>query len=199
METGEPSHIYRSFNSEMREKLDQLLDCSKLSEDDQSIRNVSHFILSSIHFSEAPNVIKHITKQHFGQENELAGLDRESDQKKYLLFFVAHELIFKSREFSKGRQVLESILADGSKSRQELEVDSLAYIRAIGDNLQQWITHFCLVQGETDYYRLNVVVNLLDLWDSHFIFQKTFTDTLRLFIMPSHEQAKAKFLANQCL
>lgn len=54
---------------------------------------------------------------------------------------------------------------DGSMEHQEVEVDKLAYVYAIGDNLQQWITHLCLELGETDYFRIKEVLNVLNLWE----------------------------------
>ena len=75
----------------------------------------------------------------------------------------------------------------------------MAYVYAIGDNLMAWTSYLCLENGESDYYRLNEIVNMLDLWDNQFIFQNTFINLLKLYVLPSYQLAKDRFLANQCL
>lgn len=51
--------------------------------------------------------------------------------KKYLFFYIAHDLIFKTKDRQMSLQIYES----DSKQRQEVEVSNLAYIAAIGDSL----------------------------------------------------------------
>jgi hypothetical protein len=56
--------------------------------------------------------------------------------------------------------------------REELEVDAYSFVYAVGDNLEDWIKHLCYIQGESDFYRLSEIVNILDLWESQMIFTK---------------------------
>ena len=76
-------------------------------------------------------MIEMVTKTHFPVE----GQKEANLEKKYLLFYIVHELMFKSLE-------------------QPGSGDKFAYVRAVGDNLSTWIASLVLHQGETDYFRL---------------------------------------------
>lgn len=45
--------------------------------------------------------------------------------------------------------------------------------------------------------RLNEVLNILEIWDSNYIYDKKFLSGLRLYIQPQFEMAKDKFVTNQ--
>lgn len=66
----------------------------------------------------------------------------------------------------------------------------MAYVYAIGDHLQKWIVNICLERCESNYMRLNSILNVLDLWDTQFIFQHSFIHRLKIFLMPQHDLAK---------
>lgn len=107
---------------------------------------ISDIILGKIHLSEAPKVISHITKTQFSGESK-----NEDLQKKYIFWYVAHDLIFKSKNLSLETQTLEG-------STEPIAIDKLQYIYQIGDNLAQWTSYLCFDLGESDYYRLNEVL-----------------------------------------
>lgn len=101
---------------------------------------------------DASKVIKHITKTQFEG-------DAKPDEisKKYIFFYISHDLIFKSKELNIETQVLE-IDPENEALNEELEIDKLSYVYAIGDHLQTWISHLCFHFGESDYYRLNEIL-----------------------------------------
>ena len=72
----------------------------------------------------------------------------------------------------KRRQEVEA----GSEVEKKLERLKFSYIYAIGDQLMVWTCHLCLELGETDYYRLNEILQILNIWQDQFIFTKTFID-----------------------
>ena len=137
-------------------------------------------------------MISHITSKHFSAKHEYHD-HSVSLPKKYLFFYIAHDLIFKTKD----RQVPLQLFEDENKQRHEVEVDSLAYIKAIGDSLQIWVSYLCLDMNEQDYVRLNEVLNILDLWDNNYIYDKKFISGLRLYVQPQFEMAKDRFVTNQ--
>jgi hypothetical protein len=207
------THAHSEFDSEMKQKLEDLLQPSKMKDEHASIQFISSYIVENIHLSEAAKVIEHITKRHFRKSEdphsmESAQINQEALSKKYLFFYLAFDLIFKTKQM-KGttvedspniiRQMLQKKAADGTLEHEVVEADKLAYVYAIGDNLQQWVTYLCLDVCETDYARLKEILNVLNLWEQQFIYQKKFIDRLKLFIGPQHDIAKSKYMANQCL
>ena len=140
----------------------------------------------------ASDVITHLTQKHFSAKHEHHD-PSVSLPKKYLFFYIAHDLIFKTKD----RQMTVQIYESDSKQRQEVEVTNLAYIAAIGDVLQTWTSYLCLDLNEQDYVRLNEVLNILEIWDSNYIYDKKFLNGLRLYIQPQFEMAKDRFVTNQ--
>ena len=90
-----------------------------------------------------------------------------------MLFYIAHELIFKSLDRGSG----------------EVE-DRFAWVRAIGDNLTQWVASLVLVQNEKDFYRLQEMNNLVELWAQNSIYSKGFISTIKRFYLPAYEIAR---------
>jgi hypothetical protein len=101
-------------------------------------------------------------------------------------------LIFKSKNISYETQILEP-------STEPSSIDKLSYIYSIGDNLAQWTSYLCFDLGESDYYRLNEVLQILTIWESEQIYKKTFIDLMKRYILPAHQVAKNKYQVNQAL
>ena len=80
---------------------------------------------------------------------------------------------------------------------QEVEVRQYAYVYAIGDQLQTWVSHLCFHLGESDYYRLNEILQILNIWQQEQIYQKRFIDLLKRYLIPQYELAKSKYECNQ--
>jgi hypothetical protein len=65
-------------------------------------------------------------------------------------------------------------LAQKRQSNIEMEIDSglekklerlkFSYIYAIGDQLMNWTCFLCLELGETDHYRLDEILSILNIW-----------------------------------
>ena len=96
--------------------------------------------------------------------------------KKYIFFYIAHDLIFKSRAIE---------IKDKSEP-QSLEKQKLkfSYLYAIGDNLIQWVTHLVLELGESDYIRLNEIISILNIWRDQQIYDQSFIERLKCYILP---------------
>ena len=110
------------------------LELDTITNDSSCIAEIARFILDAHPHAEAKLVLELITVKKFPVQGDLH--DPQLD-KKYLLFYVAHELIFKS---------LDRGSAEGE--------DRFAWVRAIGDNLTQWVASLVLFQGEKDFFRL---------------------------------------------
>lgn len=131
----------KPFNQDMAAKLEEMTHSENLSVDEACINKIAQFILSNFSFNDAQAIVAVLTKKHFNLGN-IAQVDRsqfETDElpKKYLLFYVAHELMFKSLEVE-----------------QQDNWDKFAYIKAIGDNLTQWTACLSLHYGESNHIRL---------------------------------------------
>ena len=144
---------------------------------------ISELVLGKVHLTEAHKVVKHITNKHFvmadaakegsiglqlqiqSSTKDAMSIQMEQLSKKYIFFYVAHDLIFKSKAFAFEEQLLESDDAADNKPKAQ-KVDKFSYIYAIGDALQTWVSHICFDLGETDYFRLNEIVQILDIWET---------------------------------
>ena len=95
-------------------------------------------------------------------------------------------------------------LAQKRASNMEMEIDSgeekklerlkFSYIYAIGDQLMNWTCFLCLELGETDHYRLEEILSILNIWQDQFIFTKAFIDQLKVYILPQFELAKQRMI-----
>lgn len=96
------THAYREFDSDMKLKLDDLLNPSKMKDDHSSIQFIGSFIVDNIHLKEAARVVDYITKKHFCKSEDPhsllgAQVTQEALAKKYLFFYIAFDLIFRTR------------------------------------------------------------------------------------------------------
>lgn len=96
--------------------------------------------------------------------------------KKYIFFYIAHDLIFRSRQINAGMEIEPQTL--------EEQKSKFSYIYAIGDHLIQWVTHLVLEMGETDYVRLNEIIQILQIWKNEQIFEAKFINQVCCYIMP---------------
>jgi len=88
-------------------------------------------------------------------------------EKRLLYFYVANEAMFKTKD--KG----------------------LDYVKAFGDVMSDWIEIFT---GSTceDFYVLEALVRVIQIWEDEFIFAKSFTEVLKSFLRPKMEIARQK-------
>jgi hypothetical protein len=120
---------YSPFNDQIKKELDSLISPNNLEAGASCISKISDLILKQVHLKDASKVIKHITKTQFEG-------DAKPDEisKKYIFFYISHDLIFKSKELNIETQVLE-IDPENEALNEELEIDKLSYVYAIGDHL----------------------------------------------------------------
>ena len=69
------------------------------------------------------------------------------------------------------KQILEVKEQDGSTTYKEISVQRIAYIPAVGDNLERWVVNICLDRNEMNVSRLNSILNVIDIWDQQFLFE----------------------------
>ena len=112
--------------------------------------------------------------------------------KKFLFFYIAHELMFNTMNMQLPAGNCQTLNgADiGQSNHQLLKVDKEAYVKAVGDNLDAWCAYLCLELGESDYFRLNKILNLFNSWQQYGIFKKSFIDYIRRIVLPQFEIAK---------
>ena len=158
------------MDDKAKAELHTKLDLKVLTNDSNCISEVARFIIEAFSNAEAKLVVDEITKIHFpvNEKPDAPNLD-----KKYLLFYIAHEVIFKSLD----------------RGSSDLE-DRFAWVRAIGDNLTQWVASLVLVQKEHEFYRLQEMNNLFELWAQNSIYSKGFISTIKRFYLPAFEIAR---------
>jgi len=157
--------------------------------------------------SQATEVVHHITKTHFTTRQDVDYQELSKNMaKKFLFFYIAHELMFRSMTMTgkMGTQLMKSedytpiegqIRSD--QNNVAVPIDKFAYVKAIGDHIEIWCAHLCLELGESDYYRLNKIMQLINMWEQNGMFSKSFIDLMRRYILPQYELSKDKYENNQ--